>query len=182
MTPEQLQFSQAIRPLLTRLDRFVAARVDGQHVADICSDVIAVAWQKRSRFALDGLSEDESMLAFLLTTARFQIKNLERKKQVAYRLQPVLQKAGAVPSPEDDALADIAVTAAFAALTAADQEILAMTAWGGLTPPQIAKVLGVTTNNASVKLNRARGRLREALSLQDVIVASSKNSTAKDIN
>jgi len=182
LTPEQLQFSQALRPLLTRLDRFVAARVDNQHVADICSDVIAVAWQKRSRFQIDAITQDDSMLAFLLTTARFQIKNLDRKKQVAYRLQPALQKAGSVPSPEDDALADIAVTLAFGHLALADQEILAMAAWDGLTPPQIAKVLGISTNNASVRLNRARGRLREELAKQDVFVGSGKKSAAKDIN
>ncbi|MEN9747973.1 MAG: hypothetical protein RLZZ603_665 [Actinomycetota bacterium] len=178
MTPEQLEFSQAIRPHLIRLDRFVAARVENQHVADICSDVIALAWQKRTKFDLeasaplegDGSAGSNELLGFLLTSARFQIKNLERKVGNANRLMPNLTPSGFHPSPEDSAIAGIAVSKAFKELKLADQELLAMFAWDGLSTSQVATVLGISENNAGVRLNRARARFSQALERQDVTV------------
>jgi RNA polymerase sigma-70 factor, ECF subfamily len=178
LTPEQLLFSQAIRPHLGRLDRFVAARVENQHVADICSDVIALAWQKRTKFNLeaagtgdeDGSTTSNELLGFLLTAARFQIKNLERKVGNAHRLLPSLTAAGVQPSPEDSAIAGIAVSKAFKELKGADQELLAMFAWDGLNTSQVAAVLGISENNAGVRLNRARARFSQALERQDVTV------------
>lgn len=185
MTPEHLQFSRAIRPHLEKLDRFVASRVENQYVADICSDVIALAWQKRNSFesswaapSADLESPDQDhLLGFLIITAKFQIKNLERKVGNARRLQPLSIKIGDVPSPEDDAIAAIAVSKAFKSLKARDQELLAMLAWDGLSVSQISRILGITENNVGVRINRARTKFRQALKREsDTSIHERKNS------
>lgn len=188
MTPEQLHFSQAIRPHLARLDKYVALRVADQHVADICSEVVALAWQKRQKLNLDqvidaetGTQQADHLLGFLLISARFQIKNLERKLQTAARFQHHHAQNLTSESAEDAALANLTVSKAFSSLTKGDQDLLAMLAWDGLSIHQIANILGITVNNTSVKLNRAKGKLQAALAAQGTaVVAHRKNSSAKN--
>ena len=45
----------------------------------------------------------------------------------------------------------------------ADRDIITLHAWEQLSIPDIAASLGITENNARVKLHRARTRLKEAL-------------------
>jgi hypothetical protein len=55
------------------------------------------------------------------------------------------------------------VTAAFNRLNANDREILALAAWEDLTPSEAARVLGMPTARFSVRLHRAKQRLRKQL-------------------
>lgn len=48
-------------------------------------------------------------------------------------------------------------------LAPTDQEVLRLTAWEGLAPAEIARVLGISPNAAAIRLHRARGRLRHEL-------------------
>jgi RNA polymerase sigma-70 factor (ECF subfamily) len=48
-------------------------------------------------------------------------------------------------------------------LAEADQEILALTAWEGLTAAEAAAVLGIRRSGAAMRLSRARERLRNLL-------------------
>ena len=50
-----------------------------------------------------------------------------------------------------------------AALRDEDAELLRLWAWEQLTPAEIAEVLGITPNAASIRLHRAREKLREEL-------------------
>jgi RNA polymerase sigma-70 factor (ECF subfamily) len=50
------------------------------------------------------------------------------------------------------------ITAAFRGLPAADQELLALAAWEGLTSGQIAAVLGCSPNAVRIRRHRARRR------------------------
>src|SRR5262249_26370399 len=50
------------------------------------------------------------------------------------------------------------ITAAFRRLPAADQELLALAAWEGLTTGQIATVLGCSANALRIPRHRARAR------------------------
>jgi len=52
---------------------------------------------------------------------------------------------------------------ALARLGQVDQEVLRLTAWEGLTPAQIACVLGISPNAAAIRLHRAGGRLAQGL-------------------
>jgi RNA polymerase sigma-70 factor (ECF subfamily) len=50
-----------------------------------------------------------------------------------------------------------------ASLSAADAEVLRLWAWEELAPREIALVLGITPNAASIRLHRAKARLRARL-------------------
>ncbi|MGH8946958.1 MAG: RNA polymerase sigma factor, partial [Acidimicrobiia bacterium] len=52
-------------------------------------------------------------------------------------------------------------------LSAADQEMLRLWAWEQLEPREIAVVLGLTPNAATLRLSRARKKLAEVLTRQD---------------
>jgi RNA polymerase sigma-70 factor (ECF subfamily) len=67
---------------------------------------------------------------------------------------------GAIPAP---AAGDPDLTAALAGLPATDAEVLRLWAWEDLTLAEIAAVLGITANAASIRLHRAKGRLHAAL-------------------
>ena len=55
------------------------------------------------------------------------------------------------------------INRALNALSFADRDIIALHAWEQLSIPDIAASLGITENNARVKLHRARTRLKEVL-------------------
>jgi RNA polymerase sigma factor (sigma-70 family) len=55
------------------------------------------------------------------------------------------------------------ITAAFRGLPAADQELLALAAWEGLTTGQIAVVLGCSDNAVRIRRHRARRRFTALL-------------------
>jgi RNA polymerase sigma factor (sigma-70 family) len=55
------------------------------------------------------------------------------------------------------------ITAAFRSLPAADQELLALAAWEGLTTGQIAAVLGCSPNAVRIRRHRARRRFTALL-------------------
>ena len=172
MTPEQLEFSQQLRPHLGRLAAYVSTRVANQHVDDICSDAIALAWQKRAKLPTNTANSgdqntDDAMLSFLIATARFQIKNLERRLRTGEKYLDHFAASAIAESAESVALRDEAAIAAFKSLKPAEREILLLAAWDGLTAAQIATALGITVNNASVKLSRARTRLEAAIQLED---------------
>jgi DNA-directed RNA polymerase specialized sigma24 family protein len=62
--------------------------------------------------------------------------------------------------------------AALGSLAEDDREILTLTAWEGLTPREIAAVMGISANVVRVRLHRARRRVEQRLS------GNSRTSTA----
>lgn len=67
----------------------------------------------------------------------------------------------------EDAAYRIDLARAFARLSETDQEALALIAWDGLTPGEAAGVLAISTSAFSVRLSRARRRLRTHLDPSD---------------
>jgi RNA polymerase sigma-70 factor (ECF subfamily) len=66
-----------------------------------------------------------------------------------------------------------------AALPVRDREILTMTAWEGLTPKQIAAVMGTSANIVRVRLHRARALLRRQLELERPVTRCSERVSAE---
>ena len=60
-----------------------------------------------------------------------------------------------------------------------DREILTMTAWEGLTPKQIARVMGMSANVVRVRLHRARARLKQELELERPVRRCAERVTAE---
>jgi RNA polymerase sigma-70 factor (ECF subfamily) len=70
------------------------------------------------------------------------------------------------PDPGEEG-PDAELSAALDALSDQDREILRLWAWEQLEPREIATVLGLTVNAATLRLSRAKKRLSTELSRQD---------------
>ena len=100
--------------------------------------------------------------AWLFGVARNVLANqhraARRSTDLAARLRHELGVA-IVAAPEVPA----EISAAFATLKPADQELLRLVAWEGLTPEELAVALDCSANAARIRLHRARTRFAEAL-------------------
>jgi len=80
------------------------------------------------------------------------------------RLGALALRLGAVATPAFAALPDEApgeVLAAFLTLAPADQQILSLVVWEELTPAEAAEALSMPVARFSVRLHRAKRRLRK---------------------
>ena len=106
--------------------------------ADVVADAFLVAWQR-----IGDIPPDNAR-AWLFGVARNVLAN-------QYRVTVV----------QPDVPAEVA--AAFRELSDADQEILRLVAWEGLTADELAVVFDCSANAARIRLHRARARFTEAL-------------------
>lgn len=131
-----------------------------EEAADLLAETYLVAWEK-----LDKLPAGQEARLWLFGVARNLSLQRHRRTRVAGALVERLARelragAAAVPdSPRDDEL-----WAALDALPARDREVIALTAWEGLTPGEVAIVLETSANAIRIRLHRARRRLRRTLS------------------
>lgn len=162
--------------------RFTKRRVDPSRAEDVVAEVYLVAWR---RFA-DAPRGQRLQLAWLFAIARRCLLNTYRsdgrRDALAVRVaglaevdRPVVgDHAGAVQERLD-------LARAWRGLSAADQEVLALTAFDDLTSVEAARVLGVTPAAYRVRLARARRRLRDRLETADhpapTLVARPKETT-----
>lgn len=119
---------------------------------DVLAETLTVLWRR-----LDDVPIER--LPWAYGVARGCLQNQVRSQRRHLRLvRRIALEPDAPPPPEDDALG-----AALAELPPADQEVLRLWAWEQLPPREIALVLGITPNAASIRLHRATTRLRAAL-------------------
>jgi RNA polymerase sigma-70 factor (ECF subfamily) len=144
---------EAVAPgLIEPLRRFLARRTDSATADDVLAETLLVCWKR-----VEDLPAEP--LPWAYGVARNCLRNAERssrrQERVAARLAAEPVTLGA---PEDVALHE-----ALAALRPDDAELLRLWAWEQLTPAEIATVLGITANAASIRLHRAREKLKDQL-------------------
>ncbi len=141
------------------LARYLARRAAPDAVEDLFAEVMTVAWRRIDDVPADG------ELPWLYGVARRVLANHRRANGRFGRLleRIALVHPGADPGRPSWTGGDTDLEAALARLTTGDAELLRLWAWEELTPAEIAAVLGVTPNAASIRLHRAKGRLRAAL-------------------
>lgn len=136
---------------------------DAEQAADLFAETYLIAWQKLAKIP----SGDQARL-WLFGVARNLILKGFRQRRVAdalvERLAGELRSAHAEHPPIAHH-AHPALRAALAALPERDREILMLTAWEGLTPTEIATVIGTSANVVRVRLHRARTRIKRRLPL-----------------
>jgi len=146
------RFEVVAPELIEPLRRFLARRTDAATADDVLAETLLVCWRRVAELP-------DEPLPWAYGVARNCLRNAERsarrQERVAARLalQPVDPGA-----PEDLALHE-----ALAALRPDDAELLRLWAWERLTPAEIATVLGTTANAASIRLHRAREKLKDKL-------------------
>ncbi|XVV08801.1 RNA polymerase sigma factor [Actinoplanes sp. CA-131856] len=149
---------EALAPAVIEAVRcYLARRTDPATADDVLSETLLVCWRR-----LDEMPEDH--LPWAYGVARHCLANADRGRRRQARLfariatidPPPVAVAG--PEPRDDEL-----ETAMAALRGVDAELLRLWAWEDLTPPQIGVVLGISANAASIRLHRAKQKLRDEL-------------------
>jgi len=141
------------------LARYLARRAAPDAVEDLFADVMTVAW-RRVRDIPDG-----GELPWLYGVARRVLANHRRAGSRFGRLVERLAfvERGREPVSAPALAGDADLAAALARLPATDAEVLRLWAWEELTPAEIAAALGISPNAASIRLHRAKARLRTAL-------------------
>ena len=124
---------------------------------DAAAEVFLTAWRR-----LDELPEGDATRVWLYATARRVIANQRRssRRRLALHQRLALEAASAPhelpPSDSEETI----VHEALRRLGPRDREVLLLAEWEGLSPAQIAAVLGCLTVTARGRLHRARRRFR----------------------
>ena len=121
---------------------------------DAVAEVFLTAWRR-----LDDVPDGDAGRIWLYATARRVIANQRRstRRRAALQERLSLEASSALEAttPELDTVHE-----ALARLGARDREVLLLAEWEGLSPVQIAAVLGCLTVTARGRLHRARRRFR----------------------
>jgi RNA polymerase sigma-70 factor, ECF subfamily len=142
--------------------RYFARRGALNDADELAAEVFMIAWRK--------LPDDlEKARPWLFGVARKVLGNARRTHERRRALDlPVEHDDGSERSPPVSTHSGpiamrIDLRRAWNRLSNADQEILALTAWEGLTAAEAAEVLGIRRSGAAMRLSRARERLRGLL-------------------
>ncbi|MDP3713391.1 MAG: sigma-70 family RNA polymerase sigma factor [Mycobacteriales bacterium] len=146
------RFEDVAAEVWVPLQRYLRRRTDAATADDVLGDVLLVMWRRR----LD-IPEDAA-LPWCYGVARGCLGNARRGDDRRLRL---VQRIAAESVAADSADPDL--DAALARLPDRDRELLRLWAWEGLAPREIAVVLGITPNAASIRLHRAKDALRKDL-------------------
>jgi len=164
-------FDLAERDILAYSLRRVGRAEDA---ADVVAETFLVAWRR-----LDEVPDGDAARLWLYGVARRQLANQRRgdlrRSALAERLRDVLATAAMETDPPGDRAA--AVNAAIERLSEDDRELLTLSSWEGLSPGELAVVLGVPAVTLRSRLHRARRRLRAELDRSEAAGASPRQPT-----
>lgn len=145
---------------------YLRARVGADAAPDLAARVFADAFVARARFR----PVHTTALPWLFGFAANHIRRHHRTEHRRQRFLGTLPGATAQVDPADDAVARAdadrawqVVGPAVAALPDAVAETLLLHLWAELTYEEIAEALGVPIGTVRSRINRAKGRLRDAL-------------------
>jgi RNA polymerase sigma-70 factor (ECF subfamily) len=138
--------------------RFAAARTEPEAAKDVTAETFLAAWRR-----LGDLPAEPR--GWLLAVCRRKVVDHYRAAGRRGNLSEVLAASPTLNQPDHgEVLVERDhVRASFGRLRPADQELLRLLAWDGLSHAEAAEVLGCKPAAFAVRLHRARGRLREAL-------------------
>jgi RNA polymerase sigma factor (sigma-70 family) len=159
MTPDE-QFAVVFRRHYSDVERYLWRRVPDLPVADLTAEVMLTAWRRWADVP------KARPLPWLYGVARNVAANAVRQRGRGRRLAERLAayREPVVAADHADGIAEQAlVAAAFDRLGEADREILRLVEWEQLSLVDVGRVLGCSVPAATMRLSRARGRLRAAL-------------------
>jgi RNA polymerase sigma-70 factor (ECF subfamily) len=153
------------------IGRYVTRRVGPGIAEDIVAETFLVAFRRRVSY--DGSRKDAR--PWLYGIATNVIRRHRRDEVRALRAlartggDPVLAESFADQVAGQVAASEIsrALAPALARLEAGQRDVLLLVAWAELTLDQVAEVLGIPAGTARSRLNRARTKIRAALTSLD---------------
>ncbi|TSD62303.1 RNA polymerase sigma factor [Aeromicrobium piscarium] len=128
---------------------------------DVAQETFVTAWRRRHDITI----VDESVLPWLLVTARFTAQNARRKTARVHpgELPDIADDSRSADELVADAEVRAAITRAVARLTPVDQQLFALCLEDDHSYADAAAALGVSHGVVRNRLSRLRGRLRTDL-------------------
>lgn len=154
------RFEELVAGVHEPLLRYLLRRTDPETAADVLGDTLLVLWRRRDE------TPEDAALPWAYGVARRCLANArrgERRREALVARLVVVDPPSPVAGPGDAEPRDPDLGAALARLTATEHEVVTLWAWEGLSPSEIATVLDVTSNAVSIRLHRAKARLRDLL-------------------
>jgi len=163
MAVEQSRFRGIYLEHHTSVLGYCLRRVAFDDAADVAAEVFATAWRKHAT-----MPEGDLVLPWLYAVAARTVANHRRASR---RRGDLAAKTRGLPrasvAPAEAVVVqrseNAKVVEAIRTLRATDREILMLSAWEGLSAPQIAVSLGITPMAAEKRLTRAKHRLAGAI-------------------
>jgi RNA polymerase sigma-70 factor (ECF subfamily) len=161
-TSRRQRFEDIADEVFQPLQRYLRRRAGSADAEDVLSEVMVTIWRR-----LDEVPQGRA-LPWSYGVARRALANQRRSQSRRLRL---VQRMETEPhdrlSPDHaEQGPDADLMAALDALDDRDREILRLWAWEQLEPREIATVLGLTVNAATLRLSRSKKRLSAELSRQ----------------
>ncbi|KJE76739.1 RNA polymerase sigma factor [Ferrimicrobium acidiphilum] len=155
------RFDALYRSTRAKILAYALRRVPStEDAADVLAETFTIAWRR-----LDQVPEGDGALLWLYGVARNVIRNDLRSRQ--RRSQLMGRIARHVPEAKWSVVARdeerLVALACLQGLHEDDQEVLMLTAWEGLAPVAVAKVLACSPGAARARIHRARRRLDQAI-------------------
>lgn len=149
---QRRRFEQLVAAVYEPVQRYLLRRTAPAAADDVLGEVLLVLWRR-----LEDVPPDNP-LPWVYGVAR---RCLANSRRTAARQQRLVHRLAQVRP--DDSTDDGDVDHALGALPAADREILRLWAWEQLPPRELAVALGISANAASIRLHRAKKRLKKVL-------------------
>jgi len=139
---------------------FISRQVAEPFAEDIAAEVFTRAWESWPNAPAE-------QKPWLLGIARHLVVDHYRATERGDRLATAIgNQLGPIYDPHTGTDVALDLQRAWAELSTSDREVLALVAWDGLTGEQAASVLNCSRTAFSVRLTRARRRLRALLERQ----------------
>ena len=152
--------------------RYLAHRVGRQTADDLVAETFLVAFRARKKYDVDR----PDARPWLYGIATNLVRRRQREDGREHRL-----RAAIVPEPDTGGHADRvaeqvtaaamnqSLGAALAGLSSGDRDVLLLVAWEGLTYDEVARALDIPVGTVRSRLNRARRRVRAALTAKEFV-------------
>jgi RNA polymerase sigma-70 factor (ECF subfamily) len=174
---ERADFERLFNDTRTDLLAYLLRRTNTpEDAADLLSQTYLIAWNR-----LDAVPPDDKARPWLFGVARnLLMKNAERHRAIGHLVQRLATELRTARTEQPPSTQEqlTGIRHALSALSERDQEILLLSAWDGLTPREIAIVVGTSPNTVRVRLHRIRVKLRRQVSGNDEM--RSKSVTVSD--
>ncbi|UOY02179.1 RNA polymerase sigma factor [Blastococcus sp. PRF04-17] len=148
------RFEDVVAAVYEPVQRYLLRRADPATADDVLGDVLLVLWRR-----LDDVPAD-AVLPWTYGVARGCLANSRRS---AVRQERVVQRLAQVSRAEEEPDPEGDLAEALQALPEADRELLRLWAWEQLAPREIALALETSPNAVSIRLHRAKQKLKAAL-------------------
>ncbi|MEU3528112.1 RNA polymerase sigma factor [Streptomyces sp. NPDC038707] len=171
---DEQRFTALYREHHPAVDAYVRRRLGGSPASDdVVAEVFLTAWRK-----LEAIPR-KAVLPWLYATARRTLANTYRaeRRRLDLAEEVARQPHAHAADPAEGVAGQLAVAAAFAALSESDREVLRLVSWEELPARQAAKAVGCSTAAFHVRLHRARARLRHHLDLAQQSPAPQASAT-----